>query len=94
MLNVRLLSDEWTFFAGQSGAPERMSSLSGFRISTPAEAESDSCIMIRDTLKTQKKRFWLGERTRTQEKQGNQGRLHAIPLSTSDPCKVFVTRQT
>ena len=67
-MNVRLLSDEWTFFAGQSGAPERMSSLSGFRISTSAEAESGSCIMIRDTLKTQKKRFWLGERTRTQEK--------------------------
>ena len=93
-MNERLLSDEWTFFAGQSGEPERMSSLSGFSISTSAEAESDLHIMIRDTLKTQKKRFWLGERTRTQEKQGNQGRLHAIPLSTSDPCKVFVTRQT
>ena len=59
-MNVRLLSDEWTFSAGQSGAPERMSSLSGFRISTSAQAESDSHIMIRDTLKTLKKRFWWG----------------------------------
>ena len=80
-MNERLLSDEWTFSAGQSGAPERMSSLSSFRISTSAEAKSDSRIMIRDTLKTQKKRFWLGERTRTQEKQGNQGRLRAIPTT-------------
>ena len=45
-MNVRLLSDEWTFFAGQSGAPVRMSSLSGFHISTSAEAESDSRIML------------------------------------------------
>ena len=78
-MNEPLQSDEWTFSAGQSDAPERMSSLSSFHISTSAEAKSDSRIMIRDTLKTQKKRFWLGERTRTQEKQGNQGRLRAIP---------------
>ena len=48
------------FSTGQSGAPERWSSLGGFQISTSVEAESDSRIMLRDTLKTLKKRFWFG----------------------------------
>ena len=45
------------FSARQSGAPERWSSLGGFRISTSAEAKSDWLIMLRDTLKTLKKHF-------------------------------------
>ena len=45
----------------------------GLQISTSAEAESDSRIMLRDTLKTQKKRFWFCERTRTQGKRRNRG---------------------
>ena len=40
-----------------SGAPERWSSLGGFRISTSAKVESDWRIMLRDTLKTLKKTF-------------------------------------
>ena len=45
------------FSTGQSGAPERWSSLGGFQISISEEAESDSRIMLRDTLKTLKKHF-------------------------------------
>ena len=66
------------FSTGQSGAPERWSSMSDFRISTSAEAESDWRIMLRDTLKTLEKHFWFGEGTRTQGKRGKRGRLRAI----------------
>ena len=68
-----------TFSAGQSGAPVRWSSLEGFWISTSAEAESDWRIMLRDTLKTLKKRFWFGEGTRTQGKRGNKEQT--VPFS-------------
>ena len=43
-----------------------------FWISISAEVESDWHIMLRDTLKTLKKRFWFGQGTRTQGKRENQ----------------------
>ena len=76
-MNERLTEGEkikqQAFSIRQSGAPERWSSLGGFRISSSAEVESDWRIMLRNTLKTLKKRFWFVERTRTQGKRQNRG---------------------
>ena len=48
-------------------------------LSASAEAESGWSIMLRDTLKTLKKRFWFSEGTRTQGKRGNK--RQSVPFS-------------
>ena len=86
-MNERLTEGKKTKQQAQAGqsesgatAPEWWTgcSLLDFQISTSAEAKSDSHIMIRDSLKTLKKRFRLVERTRTQEKRGKKGQSRAI----------------
>ena len=88
-MNKSLLSDKWTFSTGQSGDPERVSSLWDLCISTSVLAKSDSHIMIRDTLKTLKKRFWLGKHTRTQEKRGKKGSRAIFASVNKNPCNCF-----